>query len=172
MTSVEEILDAHRPRNTAHHVGRNLADGYTTVQCECQDPSALFMTQEAWVMHLVVALAALPPTTQVEEIDKDTILIQRHREPRLHGIWVRAAAETDVKERRMDVLTVIIVGAVCLAVGFLVGRVGRWVQVTQIEARLRALGLAARVAEDMGDPLPAEWVANEIEHVLGNELRV
>jgi len=72
----------------------------------------------------------------------------------------------------MDVLTVIIVGAVCLAVGFLVGRTGRWVQLSQIEARLRALGVEARVAQDMGDPLPAEWVADEIEHVLGNELRL
>lgn len=97
MTSVEEVLDAHRPRNMSHHLGRfaNLSDSYSTVQCECQEPDAGFMTQEAWVMHMVVALAALPPSTQIDEIDERTILIKDHRVPRLQGVWVRASGATD-----------------------------------------------------------------------------
>jgi hypothetical protein len=69
-------------------------------------------------------------------------------------------------------MLVMVVGAAGLAIGFLVGRIGRWVQLSQIESRLRALKLDARVAQDMGEPLPPEWVADQIEWVLGNELRV
>jgi len=93
MTSVEQVLDAHRPRNMAHHIGRyaNLADTYSTVQCECQEPNAPFMTQEAYTMHLVVALTALSPGTVIDEIDERTILIKTHRDARMQGVWVRAA---------------------------------------------------------------------------------
>jgi hypothetical protein len=71
-----------------------------------------------------------------------------------------------------DVLTMVVIGAVCLALGFLAGRIGRWAQVAQIESRLRAMKVAAQVAQDMHDPLPPEWVADEIEFVLGHELRL
>jgi len=71
----------------------------------------------------------------------------------------------------MDVVTLLVVGAVGVALGFLAGRIGRFVQMSQVESRLRSLGVEARVAEDMGEPLPAEWVADQIEWVLGSELR-
>lgn len=71
----------------------------------------------------------------------------------------------------MWVLVVCGVGA-GLAVGFLVGRIGMWVRLSQIESRLREMKRDAWVAQDMGEPLPPEWVADQIEWVLGNELRV
>jgi hypothetical protein len=97
MTSVEEVLDAHRPRNIAHELSGwgDKAYADSTVQCECQEPDAPFMSQEAWVMHMVVALAALPPNTQIDEIDERTILIKDHRVPRLQGVWIRAAGGAD-----------------------------------------------------------------------------
>jgi hypothetical protein len=93
MTSVEEVLNAHIPRNMAHHIGRyaNLADSYSTIQCECQEPNDWFMTPSAWVMHLVVELAAHGPRTEIDEIDERTILIKHHTDARLQGVWVRTA---------------------------------------------------------------------------------
>lgn len=97
MTGVERVLDAHRPRNMAHHIGRyaNLADTYSTVQCECQEPNTPFMTQEAYTLHLVVALEALSPSTVIDEIDERTILIKTHPQAWLQGVWVRAVGGTD-----------------------------------------------------------------------------
>jgi hypothetical protein len=67
---------------------------------------------------------------------------------------------------------VLVAGAGGLALGFAVGRLGMWVRISHIESRLRAMKIDARVAQDMGEPLPPEWVADQIEWVLENELRV
>lgn len=63
--------------------------------------------------------------------------------------------------------------ALCLAagVGFVLGQIGRWIERSRLESRLRAVGREARAMEDMGDTVPAEWVADQIEWVLNKELR-
>lgn len=60
---------------------------------------------------------------------------------------------------------------VALIVGFVLGKVGSAVRVRRIESRLRALGLAAYECSMFEGEVPAQWVSDQIDWVLEEELR-
>lgn len=60
---------------------------------------------------------------------------------------------------------------VALGVGLLIGRAGRWARMRAIEDRLRAIALDCRIAQDMGDPVPPEWVADQIDWAVAEDFR-
>lgn len=57
------------------------------------------------------------------------------------------------------------------AAGLFAGWIGTWIRFQRIEARLRALGVAAYECSMFEGEVPAQWVSDQIDWVLEEEFR-
>lgn len=65
-------------------------------------------------------------------------------------------------------LTGVLIG---LVVGFMSGRLGLWARIHLIESRLRRMARDVRFFHDTGEEVPLDWVADELDRVIEEDLR-
>ena len=65
----------------------------------------------------------------------------------------------------------LVVGVLAFGIGLGLGRLGQWTRLHNIEDRLRSISVACRVAEDFGEPLGPDWVADQIDWAVAEDFR-